>query len=284
MVTRRASAAARPPDTMAAAAARLAALPSSTHQPVSDRGAAAVLVALFPAGPDAAPHVLLTRRPGSLSSHAGEVCFPGGKCDEADGGNPATTALREAAEEVGLEGARVARLLGTRRPLLSKHLLSVTPVLAELSLLDGDAGSGGLAARLGLSLNPAEVDTAFAVPLSLFVDGPLPTSAGAYPTLACRPAYSHRDARFGPGGPPFRLHFFEVSPTPTLACGGGGGQGSHPHSFTVWGLTAGVLVDVAAAALGRAPVFQVGPDAAAGLDYARIAVGRDGVPGVREEA
>jgi 8-oxo-dGTP pyrophosphatase MutT (NUDIX family)/GNAT superfamily N-acetyltransferase len=65
---------------------------------------AAVLVVLFP---DAEGHarVLLTVRVAHLATHAGEVSFPGGSADEADA-DPIETALREAAEEVGLDPAQ----------------------------------------------------------------------------------------------------------------------------------------------------------------------------------
>lgn len=267
--TTRAATGARPPDCLASAVARLAALPQINHRPVSQRGEAAVLVALFPAGPASTPHVLLTRRPATLSSHAGEVCLPGGRSDASDGGDPALTALREAREEVGLESGRVVRVLGTRPPVLSKHLLSVTPVMAELWATREEV-DGGLQSRLGLTLNPAEVEAAFAVPLSIFVDGP-----SSSPTLtSC--AHSFRDARFGShrAAPPFRLHFFDV--VPTEECGGRGAP------FIVWGLTAGVLIEVAALALGRQPAFQAGPDAAPGLAFDRIWAGKDGRPTVRE--
>ncbi|MCA9666978.1 MAG: CoA pyrophosphatase [Myxococcales bacterium] len=51
-----------------------------------------------------ATHVraIATLRVGTLR-HGGEVCFPGGRPDEADGGDLARTALREAREELGLE-------------------------------------------------------------------------------------------------------------------------------------------------------------------------------------
>jgi peroxisomal coenzyme A diphosphatase NUDT7 len=274
MPTTRAAARARPPDTLAGALARLRTAGNSvrSHAPVSDRGDAAVLVGLFAPAPTSPPLVLLTRRPSHLSTHAGEVCFPGGKADPADGGDPAVTALREAAEEVGLKPDRVAEVLATRPPVLSKHLLNVTAVVAHLTADDeGSATDASVIDRLQLKLNPDEVDAAFAVPLSLFVDGPGGGGGGstAAPTAAC---YWHRDARFGPRGPPFRLHFFDVQD-----------HGGRTH--TVWGLTAGLLIDVAEVALGRPPAFQVGPDAAPGLHYASICVfGPGGVPAVRERS
>jgi len=73
---------------------------------------AAALVLLYP---DAAgeAHLVLTERPGGTHRHAGQVSFPGGKREAADEW-PAGTALREAAEEVGLDVARdPVTILGT---------------------------------------------------------------------------------------------------------------------------------------------------------------------------
>jgi len=87
------------------------------------------------AGGRARPHVaadldvLLQRRSGSLRSHAGQISFPGGRQEPADAG-PHATALREAAEETGLDPSGV-EVLGTLPPVpvaVSRHL--VTPVPA----------------------------------------------------------------------------------------------------------------------------------------------------------
>jgi len=48
------------------------------------------------------PTVLLTQRSPHLSSHAGQISFPGGKIDATDA-SPLDAALREAEEEVGLK-------------------------------------------------------------------------------------------------------------------------------------------------------------------------------------
>lgn len=80
---------------------------------------------------DAVPRdldVLLLSRASTLRSHPGQVAFPGGRVDPGDEG-PASTALREAVEETGLDPSGV-EILGTLDdvPLAySQHL--VTPVL-----------------------------------------------------------------------------------------------------------------------------------------------------------
>lgn len=65
---------------------------------------AAVLVLVF-ADADGAARVVLTERLSYDGYHSGEVSFPGGKAEPADAGDPAATALREAAEEIGLDAA-----------------------------------------------------------------------------------------------------------------------------------------------------------------------------------
>ena len=64
---------------------------------------AAVLMALTR---EDVPRLILTRRAQHMNSHAGEVAFPGGKCDSSDASIIAT-ALREAHEEIALEPSRV---------------------------------------------------------------------------------------------------------------------------------------------------------------------------------
>jgi 8-oxo-dGTP pyrophosphatase MutT (NUDIX family) len=74
-----------------------------------------VLVPLFLAPDDGAPHAVFTRRRTDLRRHAGEISFPGGRQDVEDAGL-SDTALREAEEEIGLPRAQVS-LLGELAPV-----------------------------------------------------------------------------------------------------------------------------------------------------------------------
>ena len=66
---------------------------------------AAVLLPFWP-GDDGGIEVVFTRRPETMSSHAGQVSFPGGKVDPEDE-SVAAAALREANEELGIDPAAV---------------------------------------------------------------------------------------------------------------------------------------------------------------------------------
>lgn len=91
---------------------------------------AAVLVLLFPDAEGQA-RVLLTARVAHISTHAGEVSFPGGSADPDDA-DPVATALREAAEEVGLDpsacGLKVTGVLEVFPLTVSGF--RITPVVA----------------------------------------------------------------------------------------------------------------------------------------------------------
>jgi 8-oxo-dGTP pyrophosphatase MutT (NUDIX family) len=103
----------------------------------------------------AEPQVLLTQRSAALPDHAGQVAFPGGKIDPADP-HPLGAALREAEEEIGLD-ARFATPLGYLDAYLSGTGFRIVPVVA---LIEPD---------YRLTLNPAEVDDAFEVPLAFLM-------------------------------------------------------------------------------------------------------------------
>ena len=102
------------------------------------------------------PMVLLTERTAHLSTHSGQVAFPGGRADPEDA-SPAATALREAEEEVGLE-SRFVEVLGTLPIYRTGSSFIITPVVA---LVQPDCV---------LQPNPYEVAEIFEVPLAFLLN------------------------------------------------------------------------------------------------------------------
>ena len=102
------------------------------------------------------PEVLLTLRSKALSSHAGEVSFPGGKKDDIDV-SLEHTALRESFEEVGIPRHKVD-VVGRLSSRKSKYGLNVTPYV------------GIFPKELELKTNPEELSCAFTVPLRFFAE------------------------------------------------------------------------------------------------------------------
>ena len=77
---------------------------------------------------DEGPDMLLIERSAGLRSHAGQPAFPGGSVDPGDDG-PVAAALREAAEETGLDPAGVEVLGSLPALFLPPSGFVVTPVL-----------------------------------------------------------------------------------------------------------------------------------------------------------
>jgi len=128
---------------------------------------AAVLV---PVVMRAEPMVLLTERATHLSTHSGQIAFPGGRRDDTDR-DEADTALREAEEEVGLD-RRLVEVVGQLPTYTTGTRFVVTPVI------------GLVRAEHALRLNPHEVADAFEVPLAFLMN----------------PAHHHRHHIEVPGG------------------------------------------------------------------------------------
>jgi 8-oxo-dGTP pyrophosphatase MutT (NUDIX family) len=104
----------------------------SRNDPVPDTVAerqAAVLI-LIATDRGEGPDVLLQQRAPKLRDHAGEVAFPGGAREEGDAGPPAT-AIREAAEETGVDPAAVEPLILLPRLHIPPSRFDVTGVLAH---------------------------------------------------------------------------------------------------------------------------------------------------------
>ena len=105
-------------------------LPPMLVPPAGTGRPSAVLV-LFAEGPDGPgdPDLLFIQRSDALRLHAGQPAFPGGAIDAADSG-PVAAALREAAEEVGVDPAGV-EVVGTLPELFIPPTgFRVVPVLA----------------------------------------------------------------------------------------------------------------------------------------------------------
>jgi 8-oxo-dGTP pyrophosphatase MutT (NUDIX family) len=88
------------------------------------RSAVLVLFAIGPKGPD----LLFIRRSAALRLHAGQTAFPGGVIDADEG--PVAAALREAAEEAGVDPAGVEVVATLPELFIPPTGFLVVPVLA----------------------------------------------------------------------------------------------------------------------------------------------------------
>lgn len=101
--------------------------------------------------------VLLTLRPDHMSSHAGQIAFPGGKLEARDHGDPIVAALRETGEEIGL-AASLIEPIGLLEDYRTGTGFQITPIVA---LVKPD---------FDLSLDAREVADAFEVPLRFLMN------------------------------------------------------------------------------------------------------------------
>ena len=102
------------------------------------------------------PGVLLTMRTSDLPNHAGQIAFPGGKIDPGDA-SPLAAALREADEEIGLDGALIDPI-GYLDLYLTFTGFRILPVVARVI------------PNYQLRINVREVADAFEVPLAFVMD------------------------------------------------------------------------------------------------------------------
>ena len=110
-----------------AAAAAVMDVPRVVRPPATGGRPSAVLV-LFGAGPDG-PDLLYIQKNEGLRRHAGQPAFPGGKVEDGDDG-PVAAALREAAEETGLDPAGVDVIGMLPELFVAASQFRVVPVLA----------------------------------------------------------------------------------------------------------------------------------------------------------
>jgi 8-oxo-dGTP pyrophosphatase MutT (NUDIX family) len=132
--------------------------PPPVVDPVSGLRNAAVLIVADPASPGVP--LLFIRRSRHVSTHQGQIAFPGGGAEAVDGG-PEGTALREASEEVGIQPGDV-EVIGALPPTSTRTAsIRVDPVVAL--------------ARRTLHARPDdfEVDHVFFVGLDELLDAPV---------------------------------------------------------------------------------------------------------------
>lgn len=151
------------------------------------------------------PTVLLTLRTAHLSTHSGQIAFPGGKVDDEDASVQAA-ALREAHEEVGLAPDRV-QVIGQLPIYVTGTAFLVTPVVG---LVQPD---------FTLAPNPGEVADVFEVPLAFLMN----------------PAHHRRHTVDWQGG---QREWFSMPYTELRT--DGHGQTVAVERF-IWGATAGML-------------------------------------------
>ncbi len=131
-------------------------LKSNNFEKPSGRPQASVLIAILNYGKFIeSPELIYTQRSNHLSSHSGEVSFPGGKADEEDA-SLFETALRESNEEMSLQSKDVTEL-GKLDYLISRHKIEVNPFVASVDQPQ--------------DLQPnEEIQEIFTVPLSFLLD------------------------------------------------------------------------------------------------------------------
>ena len=122
----------------------------------SGRPQASVLIAILNFGKYIeSPELIYTQRSSHLSTHSGEVSFPGGKADEIDL-NLFGTALRESNEEISLNIKDVTEL-GKLNYLISRHKIEVNPFIATVD-------------RPQVLTPNEEIQEIFTVPLDFLLD------------------------------------------------------------------------------------------------------------------
>jgi 8-oxo-dGTP pyrophosphatase MutT (NUDIX family) len=154
--------------------------------------------------------VLLTRRTDHLRDHAGQISFPGGRAEPEETGDPVSTALREAREEVGL-APRHVEIIGRLPDYTTVTAYVVTPVVA---LIQPD---------FELTLDPFEVAEAFEVPLEFLMT----------------PAHHRRHEFEMPGG--LRRQFLSMPWTVQHSETELARATTGPAEYFIWGATAAML-------------------------------------------
>lgn len=140
--------------------ASLLAEPASAHfvlEDGADRSTLTPAAVLFPiVARDDGQTVLFTQRTAHLKDHPGQISFPGGRVEAGDASRT-HTALRETAEEIGLDADRID-VLGFLPEYLTVTGFRITPVV------------GLVTPPFALRPDPFEVAEIFEVPLAFLLD------------------------------------------------------------------------------------------------------------------
>ncbi|WP_404363540.1 NUDIX hydrolase [Marinobacter sp.] len=104
----------------------------------------------------AKPEIIFTLRSANMTTHRGQVSFPGGRRDPEDA-SLEQTALRETHEEIGLPPDRV-ELIAPLSQVVSRYGILVTPFV------------GIVPEAHPLRANPAEIESIFRVPVDFFLE------------------------------------------------------------------------------------------------------------------
>jgi 8-oxo-dGTP pyrophosphatase MutT (NUDIX family) len=149
--------------------------PVVVTRPATGARAAAVLI-LVGEGPSGGPDILFVERPTTMRTHAAQIAFPGGAADPGDA-DLADTALREAAEETGVDRSGI-EVLG-----------QLPPIHVAVSGFDVTGVVGWWARRSPVSaLDPREVASVLVVPVAVLVD-PANRALAHHPSGYTGPAF-----------------------------------------------------------------------------------------------
>jgi 8-oxo-dGTP pyrophosphatase MutT (NUDIX family) len=117
------------PEWLTALASRAGELTVPPRMQVPAQGGRPSAVLLLFGETDGEPDLLIVQRSPYLRRHAGQPAFPGGAMEPSDGG-PVGAALREAAEEAGVDPGGVDVLAVLPELFIPRSGFRVTPVLA----------------------------------------------------------------------------------------------------------------------------------------------------------